>query len=111
MRGLRAEVDPAGELAHDEQVGALDQLALERAGVVERRQRADRAQVGVQAERLAQPEQALLGARRVRVGRVPLRAADRGEQDGVGRAAGGDVSSVSGVPWASIAAPPNACSS
>ena len=87
---LRAEVDAAGELAHDEQVGALDQLALERAGVVERRQRAHRAQVRVQAERLAQAEQALLGPRRGRVGRVPLRAADRGEQHGVGRPAGGD---------------------
>ena len=90
VRGLVAEVDAAGELAHDEQVGALDDLAAQRAGVVERRQRADRAQVGVQAEALAQAEQALLGARRVGVGRVPLRAADRGEQHGVGAAAGGE---------------------
>ena len=32
--GLLAEVDAAGELAHDHQVGALDQLALQRARVV-----------------------------------------------------------------------------
>ena len=36
-----------------------------------------------------QTEQALLGARGLRIGRVPLGAADGGEQDGVGRPAGG----------------------
>ena len=50
-------------------------------------QRLDRAQVGVEAEALAQAEQPLLGPRRVGVGRVPLRAADRAEQDRVGGAA------------------------
>ena len=83
-----AEVDAAGELAHHEQVGALDPLALERAGVEQRRAGPHRAQVGEQAEPLAQAEQALLGARRVGVGGVPLRAADGGEQHGVGAAAG-----------------------
>ena len=87
---LLAEVDAAGELADDEQVGALDALALERARVVERRERADRAQVREEAQALAQAEQALLGPRRVGVGGVPLRAADGGEQDGVGRRAGGE---------------------
>ena len=47
-----------------------------------------RAQVGEQAHPLAQAEQALLGARRVGVGRVPFRPADRAEQDRVGGAAG-----------------------
>ena len=75
---LLAEVDAAGQLAHHEQVGALDDLALERAGVVERLQRPDGPQVGVEAEPLAQAEQPLLGARLVGVGGVPLRAADRG---------------------------------
>ena len=87
--GLLAEVDAAGQLAHDQQVGAVDDLALQRAGVVERRQRPHRAQVGVQPEALAQPEQALLGARLGGVGRVPLGPADGGEQDGVGGLAGG----------------------
>ena len=86
---LLAEVDAAGELAHDEQVGALDDLAPQRAGVQQRLDGAHRAQVRVQAEGLAQPEQPLLGARRVRVGRVPLRAADGGEQHRVGLAARG----------------------
>ena len=109
---LLAEVDPAGELAHDEQVGALDHLALERAGVVERGERPDGAQVGVQPEALAQAEQPLLGPRRVRVGRCPTsgrrprRAARRRR---AWQAA--SVSSVSAVPWASIDAPPNGCSS
>ena len=81
---LLAEVDAAGELAHDQQVGALDALASQRRGVVERRQRLDGAQVRVQPEPLAQPEQPLLGTRLVGVGGVPLRAADRREQHRVG---------------------------
>ena len=87
---LGAEVDPARELADDEQVGALDDLAAQRAGVEQRGERPDGAQVGVEAEALAQAEQPLLGARRARVGRVPLRPADGGEQDGVGALAGGE---------------------
>ena len=82
--GLLAEVDPAGELAHDEQVGALDPLAPQGRGFIQRRQRLDGAQVGVQPEPLAQPEQALLGPRRVRVGGVPLGPADRRQQHRVG---------------------------
>jgi hypothetical protein len=85
---LRAEVDAAGELADDEQVGALDQLALERARVVERGQRADRAQVGVEAERLAQPEQPCSGRGAPGSVESHFGPADGGEQDGVGRAAG-----------------------
>ena len=87
---LLAEVDAAGELAHDEQVGALDDLAPQRAGVQQRLDGAHRAQVRVQAQRLAQPEQPLLGARRV-AGRCVshLRSADGGQQHGVGLAAGG----------------------
>src|SRR4051794_28237480 len=60
MATLVAEVDAAGQLAHDEQVGSIDALAAQRARVVEGRQRTDGAQVGEQAETLAQPEQPLL---------------------------------------------------
>ena len=56
----------------------------------ERGQRLDRAQVGEQAEALAQAEQALLGAGLVGVGRVPFRAADGGQQDRVGALARGE---------------------
>ncbi len=83
-----AEVDAAGQLAHDQQVGALDPLALERARVEQRRAGPDRAQVGEQPEALAQAEQPLLGARPARVGGVPLGAADGGQQHGVGAPAG-----------------------
>ena len=83
-----AEVDAAGELAHDQQVGALDPLAPQRAGVEQRLAGPHRAQVGEQAQALAQAQQPLLGPRRVGVGGLPLRAADRAEQDRVGLAAG-----------------------
>ena len=66
------------------QIGPLDELALQRARVVQGRDRLDRAQVGEQAEALAQAEQALLGAGLVGVGGVPFRTADRGQQHGVG---------------------------
>ena len=82
-----AEVDAAGQLADDEQVGARDPLLAQRAGADERRARPHRAQVRVEAEALAEAEQALLGPRRVGVGGVPLRSADRAEQHGVGPAA------------------------
>ncbi len=85
---LGAEVDPAGQLPHHQQVGALDDLALQRACVVERAERPDRPQVGEQTQALAQPEQTLLGARLRGVGGVPLRAADRCQQDRVGLTAG-----------------------
>ena len=57
-------------------------------GVIQSRQGLDRAQVRVQAQALAQPEQALLGTGGVRVGRVPLGPADRRKEHSVGGAAG-----------------------
>ena len=83
-----AEVDAAGQLADDEQVGAGDPLLAQRAGADQGRAGPDRAQVGVEAHALAQAEQALLGARRVGVGGVPFGAADGAEQDRVGGPAG-----------------------
>ena len=83
-----AEVDAAGQLAHDQQVGAGDPLLAQRAGADQRRAGPHRPQVRVEAHPLAEAEQALLGAGRVGVGRVPLRPADGAEQDRVGGAAG-----------------------
>ena len=83
-----AEVDAAGQLADDEQVGAGDALLAQRAGADQGRAGPHRAQVGVEAHALAQAEQPLLGARRVGVGGVPLGAADGAEQDRVGGPAG-----------------------
>jgi hypothetical protein len=84
-----AEVDAAGQLADDQQVGAGDPLFAQWAGADQRRAGPHRAQVGVEAHPLAQTQQALLGARRVRVGRVPLRSTDGTEQNRVGCLAGG----------------------
>ena len=82
--GLRlAEIDAAGQLAQDDDVEALDHLALEARGFGERRIADRRADVGEQAEILAQPQQP--GLRPRVVGHVvPFRAADGAEDHGVG---------------------------
>ena len=84
-----AEVDAAGQLAHDQQVDAA-RCAPSRSGLAPAS-----AGLGRTGRRLAKspsalrrPEQALLGTRRVGVGGVPLRPADRAEQHRVGAAAG-----------------------
>ena len=78
--GLRlAEVDAAGQLADDQDVEALDQLALQRREVGQRVEALRRPQVGEELELLAQPQQPGLGADVV--GHlVPLRPADRAEE-------------------------------
>ncbi len=78
-----AEIDAAGELAHDEDVEALDHFLLQRGGCGERRVADGWAQIGEQLEVLAQAEQARLGTRLVRH-RIPFRPADRAEQNRVG---------------------------
>ena len=110
-RVLAAEVDAAGELADDEQVGALDPLPPQRAGVDQGGLRLDRPQVRVQPEALAQAEQALLRARGVGIGGVPLRPADGAEQHRVGGAAGVESLVGQGAPVSSIEMPPISCSS
>ena len=85
-----AEVDPAVSSRTTSRSvpsisSRLSGLASSSAG-----ERPDGAQVRVEAEALAQAEQPLLGPRGARVGGVPLRPADGGEQDGVGGLAGGE---------------------
>ena len=58
-----AEIDAARQLAHDHDVEAFDQLALQARGVGERRIADGRAEVGEQVEVLAQPQQAGFGTR------------------------------------------------
>ena len=85
-----AEVEPAGELADDEHVDALEQLGPQRCARDERGMDRDRAQIAEQDQAPAQGQEPLLGADRgVRV--VPLRAPDGAEEDRVGRGAGIDV--------------------
>src|SRR6185436_4782857 len=83
-----AEVDAAGQLADDEQVGSDDHVGAQRTGADQRRAWPHRPQVRVEAHPLAQAEQTLLGAGRIRVRRVPFGTADRTEQYRVGAAAG-----------------------
>ena len=78
-----AEIDAAGQLAHDQDVEAFDDLALQRRGVGERGIADGRAQVGVEAEVFAQPQQAGFGARVIGHG-VPFGAADGGQHHRVG---------------------------
>ena len=78
-----AEIDAAGQLAHDHNVEAFDQLALQRGGVGERRIADRGAQIGEQLEVLAQAQQPGLGALVVSHA-IPFRAADGAEHDGIG---------------------------
>ena len=79
-----AEIDAAGQLAHDQYVEALDDLLLQRGGCGKRRI-ADRGpQIG---EKLQDPCASLqqAGLRADVVGHsIPFRPADRAEQHGVG---------------------------
>ena len=78
-----AEINPAGQLAHDHDVEPVDAVALERGGVGERRIADRRPEIGEQLEVLAQAEQPGLGT--LLVGHaIPFRTADRAEHDGVG---------------------------
>ena len=78
-----AEIDAAGQLAQDQDVEPLDQLALQRRGVGERRIADGGAEIGEDAELLAQPQQRRLRA--LLVGHlVPFRPADRAEDHRIG---------------------------
>ena len=80
---LVAEVDAARQLAHDEHVDAGQPFRTQRRRVEQLGIDRHRAQVGVEAQAFADREQALLGADLgARV--VPLRAAHRAQQHGVG---------------------------
>ena len=57
-----AEVQPSGQLAHDQQIGSPGHLRLERAGTVAAGPDPRRTQVRVHAKALAQGEQAALRA-------------------------------------------------
>ena len=78
-----AEIDAAGQLAHDHDVEAVDEVALQRGGVGERRVADRRAEIGEQLEVFAQAKQPRLGPLVVWHA-VPFGAADGAEHDGVG---------------------------
>ena len=78
-----AEIDAAGKLAHDQDVEPLDQLALQRRGVGERRIDDRRPQIGEQRQVLAQAQEPRLGTHLIGHA-VPFRPADRAEDHRVG---------------------------
>src|SRR5581483_6450546 len=79
-----AEIDVARQLAQDQDVETRDDLGPERRGFGQLGIDDRRPQVREQPELLAQAQQRLLGTLRA-LERVPARAADRSEQDRVGR--------------------------
>jgi len=81
----RAEVDTAGQLAHDEDIQARDHFRLEARRVSQLRVEDRRAQVAEQAQLRTDLQQATLRAD-ITFDLVPFRAAHRAEQYGVGRA-------------------------
>ena len=83
-----AEVDAADELADDHDVGALDDLALEGGGVDELREDVGGARLAKTPRPARRPRRPCSG--RCSAGSVPLVAADRGQEDGVGGLAGGE---------------------
>ena len=74
-----AEIDAAGQFAHDHQIEPGDELALQARGVGQRVEHHRRPQIGEQVHLLAQPQDAALGLQFERQA-VPFRAADRAEQ-------------------------------
>ena len=80
-----AEVQAARQLADNHHVHAVHDLGLEGGRVGQRGEDLHGTQVRVQAQRLADAQQALLGTRLRGVGGIPLRTADRRQQHGVGR--------------------------
>ena len=78
-----AEVDVAGQLAHDQDIEPGHHLGSERGGIRELGENRRGPQVGEQIELLAEPEDRVLGAFFARQ-RVVTRTPDRAEQDGIG---------------------------
>ena len=78
-----AEIDAAGQLAHDQDVETFDDLLLQRGRIGKRRIADRRSQIGEKLQVLAQAQQPRLGAHLIGHP-VPFRPADRAEQHGVG---------------------------
>ncbi|MCY1542930.1 hypothetical protein D9M68_787110 [compost metagenome] len=78
-----AEIDAAGQFAHDQDVEAFDEFGFQRRGGSQRRVADRRTQVGEQFEILAQAQQT--GFRTHFIGhRIPLRTADGAKQHRIG---------------------------
>ena len=84
-----AEVDAAGQFAHADEIRAADHLLLERRTVGQRVEQRHGAQVGEKSQRLAHPQQALLGTHLRRGVVIVFGVPDGPEQHGVGVEADG----------------------
>jgi hypothetical protein len=105
-----AEVDVAGQLAHDQDVQPGHDLRLQGRGIGQFRIQDRRAQVGKEPELLADAQQAALRPLLARIV-VPLRTADGAEQHGIGRLRQLLGRVGIGLPVASTAQPPSRASS
>src|SRR3546814_10028150 len=83
-RALRAKIDIAVELAHDQQVDRRRDFGTQRRAVLQPGEQLGRAQIGEQPEFGTQAEDRLLGAQ-MALDVIEARIADRAEEDGVGR--------------------------
>ncbi len=83
LAGL-AEIDAARQLTHHDEIDAAQHLGLERRRFDQLGQDLHGAQVGVQAEALAQSEEGLLGTNRC-LRHVPLWSPDGTQEDGIVR--------------------------
>ena len=86
---LLAEVDAADQLAHDDEVSALDKLGLQRRILDERVSDLHGTQIRVKAETLPKTQNRLFRAQS-RLYRIPLVAADSAEEHAVRRLRGGE---------------------
>ena len=84
-----AEIDAAREFAHADEIRSAHDLGPERRTVGQRVEQRHGSQVGKQPQRLAHPQEPLLGAHLGRGVVVVLRVADGSEQHGVGGEADG----------------------
>ncbi len=84
-----AEIDPAQQLAHNDQVRAPHQIRLQCRQIHQRIQHLGRAQVHIELLPLPQLEQPLFRTK-FRTLVVPLRPADRSQQDGLSVVADGN---------------------
>ena len=69
-----AKIDAAGQFANDHEIEPIDEFALQRRGIRERRIADRRAQIGEEVHILAKPQKTRLGADFIRDG-IPFRPA------------------------------------
>ena len=81
-----AEIDAAGQLAHDQQIDARRTVGLQRGEILQPVEQRDGPQIGIGAQRLAQAQQTGFGAR---AALIPFRPADCAQQNGIGPFAAG----------------------